>query len=730
MGSMTSPVLDPTNPFAQPSALPYALPDFTKIAFEHLEPAIRAGIAQERQEIEAIATNSEPATVANTLEALERSGDLLDRVLTVFFNQLGSDTHDGLDQLEEDITPDLSAHSDAIEMDGRLYARVLDLVAQVEAGTLTLDGPTAYLLTETEQDFRRSGVGLAPDDQDTLRDLNSKISSLEARFGRLLLAGTNDAAVLIEDASDLDGLAPDSIAAAAQAATAREHEGYLLELQLPSQQGVLAQLTNPRTRARVHAASVTRGALPGENDTRPVIIELVHLRARKAQLLGYEHYAAYIAADATARTTPAIMGMLSDLAPKAVANARLEGAALADFAAKAPTHDDVASAAPAVVTGDATPGSRDLGTGTGTETEVAAADWAFYSEAVRAERFNLSDSDLRPYLELDTVLTRGVFAAATALYGITFTPRPDLVAYHPLARIWEVFEADATPIGLFVGDFFTRESKSGGAWMNNLVDQSGLLGRKPVVVNNLNIPAPPAGEPALLTWDEVITLFHEFGHALHGLFSNVYYPSHSGTNVPRDFVEYPSQVNEMWAWDRGLLAAYAVHVETGEPMPSEWIDTLVSSRQFNEGFATTEYLAAALLDQAWHQMGPDDTPTSPDDVEAFEARALAAVGLDYAPVVPRYRSTYFNHIFGGGYSAGYYSYIWSEVLDADTAMWFESRGGMTIENGRAFRDGVLSVGGSLDPIEAFAAMRGRHAEIAPLLVRRGLSEISPDGVSA
>ena len=657
-------------------------------------PAVRAGIAQERAEVEAIASNPEPPSVENTIEALERSGQLLDRAVTVLFNQLSSDTTDELDAIEEELTPELSAHADFVAMEPRLFQRVRTLLEQINSGDLVVDAATKYLIEESDRDFRRSGVGLAAPEQEQLRELNSRISSLEARFGRLLQAATNESSVVLDGAAELDGLAPDAIAAAALAATERGHDGkYVIELQLPTQQGVLAQLKRADVRRRIHEASVNRGLVAGENDTRPVLLELAGLRAQRAKLLGYDHYAAYAASDGTARTTTAVMGMLDELAPRAVANAKQEASDLAEVARRYEPH-----------------------------LEFGAADWAFFSEQLRRDRFNLDDSALRPFLELDAVLNRGVFAAATELYGVTFTARPDLVAHHRDARVWEVFEEDGSALGLFIGDFFARESKEGGAWMNNLVDQSHLLGRRPVVVNNLNIPKPAAGEPALLTWDEVITLFHEFGHALHGLFSDVRFPSQSGTNVPRDFVEYPSQVNEMWAWEPKLLAQYAVHHETGEPMPQEWVETLIASRQFNEGFATTEYLAATLLDQAWYQLSPEDVPAAPDDVEDFEAAALARVGLDFAPVPPRYRSTYFKHVFAGGYSAGYYSYIWSEVLDAETVQWFTENGGLDRATGQAFRNAILAIGGSTDPIAAFAAMRGHEPQIQPLLNRRGLSD--------
>lgn len=684
--------LDPANPFATESTLPYGLPDFARIREEHYLPALLAGMAQQRAEIEAIATNPAAPTPENTLEALERSGRLLHRAATAFFNQSSSDSTPGLEAIEEEVAPLLAAHSDALYLDARIYARLEALHQAVESGDLTLEPDSAWLLHRQRTAFIRAGIGLDSESQDRLRALNAEITSLETAFGRKLLAGANAAAVLVTDERELDGLSSDARAAAAQAATDRGHEGaWLIELQLPTQQAPLAALRDRALRERLHTASVTRGATGGEHDTRATVLALVRLRAERARLLGYEHHVAYIAEDATAKTSQAATGILTQLAPAAVANARAEAADL-----QAALERDV-------------PGAT-----------LEAWDWAYYAEQVRKERRSLDDALLRPYLELERVLHDGVFRAATELYGIRFTERPDLQGYHPDVRVFEVHEEDGTPLGLFLGDFWTRESKRGGAWMNNLVDQSHLLGEKPVVVNNLNIPKPPAGEPTLLTWDEVITMFHEFGHALHGLFSDVRHPSQSGTEVPRDFVEYPSQVNEMWAWEPSILRAYAVHHVTGDPMPQEWVDTMLASRLDNEGFATTEYLAAALLDQAWYQLAPDEAPTDVAEVEPFEAAALERAGIAFAPVPPRYRTTYFNHVFGGGYSAGYYSYIWSEVLDADTVTWFEENGGLSRANGERFRRTLLAKGGSGDPMDAFRELRGRDPEIAPLLARRGL----------
>lgn len=695
---MTSdvPRLDPTHPFARPSALPYGLPDFRQVREEHYLPALLAGMAEQRAEVEAIATDPDAPTVGNTLEALERSGQLLERAAAAFFVQLGADATPGLQAIEEEVAPLLAAHSDAIWLDARLHARVEALAARLEADGTPTSPDTVYLLHRTRTRFARAGVGLGPDEQERLRAINAELTSLDARFGRLLLAAANDAAVLVSDAAELDGLPEGARAAAAQAAQERGDEGaWLLELQLPTQQSVLSSLHDRGLRERVMRASLGRGATGDDTDTRATLLQMVRLRAERARLLGFEHHAAYVAADATAGSAQAVEDMLTRLAPAAVANARAEAADLQ--AALAADH----------------PGAT-----------LEAWDWAYYAARVRQQRRALDEAELRPYLELERVLADGVFRAATGLYGLTFAERHDLVGYHPDVRVFEVFDADGTGLGLFLGDWWTRPSKRGGAWMNSLVDQSTLLGTAPVVVNNLNVPKPPPGSPTLLTWDEVITMFHEFGHALHGLLSAVRYPSQSGTSVPRDFVEYPSQVNEMWAWDPQVLGAFAVHHETGEPMPREWVDTLLAARQDGEGFATTEYLAAALLDQAWHRLAPQDVPTDPEQVEQFEARALADAGVDLATVPPRYRTAYFNHIFCSGYAAGYYAYIWSEVLDADTVEWFGENGGLRRENGDTFRARLLSRGGSIDPLQAFDDLRGRAPRIEPLLVRRGLAGAS------
>ncbi|GGO22116.1 M3 family metallopeptidase [Microbispora bryophytorum] len=658
------------NPFLSPSTLPYGLPPFQEIREEHYAPAFEQGMAEQIAEVEAITGNPEPATFENTVEALERSGALLERVSAVFFNQASSDTTPGVQEIQKDVTPRLAKHADAIHLDAELFARI----QAVEAA----DEEQRWLLKRYLTDFTRAGATLGPQDQARLREINERLSALGTAFQQNLLADTNERAVVVEDVAELDGLSQDAIQGLADQARERGLDGrYLITLVLPTGQPTLAELTNRSLRERIHRASAGRGAANAE-----LIKEIAVLRRERARLLGYENHAEYVLADQTAGTTRAVTEMLDRLVPPAVANARKEQADLEEIAGH----------------------------------PIQPWDWAFYSEKVRKARYDIDSRRMRPYFELNTVLEKGVFNAASRLYGVTFHERPDLYGYHPEVRVFEVRDEDGSPLGLFLGDFHARASKRGGAWMNSLVKQSGLEGTRPVVVNNLNIVK---GEPTLMTFDEVNTMFHEFGHALHGLFSDVRHPRFSGTSVPRDFVEYPSQVNEMWATHPEILAEYARHHETGEPMPQDLVDRMLETQKFNQGFATLEYLAATLLDWAWHTAYDGDGDAG-EDVEEFERRALREAGVDLPTVPPRYRSTYFAHIWASGYSAGYYSYIWSEVLDADTVEWFNENGGLRRENGDTFRRALLSRGGSVDSMTAFRDFRGRDPEITPLLDRRGL----------
>ncbi|MDR6970351.1 M3 family metallopeptidase [Leifsonia shinshuensis] len=675
---------DTSNPFFSPSTLPYGLPPFAEIRDEHYRPAFERGFAEQLAEVDAIVATDASPTFENTMLPLERSGQVLQRVAEVFFNKSSSDSTDFTNALEEEIAPQLAAHSDAIRLNPRLYERIADLHARLDE--LGLDAESRYLVERYYAEFTLAGAGLDEAGKERLRGYNQQLSTLTTRFEKNLLADTNDLAVVFDTAEELAGLGEGELSAAAQAAAERGLEGkYVVTLVLPTGHPWLADLTNRASRERIMAASRSRGIRGGDNDNRDLVLEITRLRAERARLLGFDTHAAYVTADETARTPEAVADMLGRLAPAAARNARTEQADL----------------------------QRQLPDGE----NVEAWDWAHLTGKVRAEKFDVDFAAMRPYFEAERVLRDGVFYAATRLYGITFTERPDLVAYHPEARVFEVRNEDGSGLGLYILDLYTRDSKRGGAWMNPLTAQSDLLDTPTAVVNNLNVPKPAAGEPTLLTYDETNTLFHEFGHALHGLFARVTYPKFAGTNVFRDFVEFPSQVNEMWMLWPEVLENYAVHYVTGERMPQDLVDRLHAAEGFNEGFATSEYLAAALLDQAWHRITADDEVT---DVAAFEADALAAVGLDNPAVPPRYASTYFAHTFSGGYDAGYYSYIWSEVLDADTVEWFRENGGLLRENGDRFRNRLLGVGGSKDPLEAYRDFRGRDAEIEPLLKRRGL----------
>lgn len=672
-----------SNPFLSPSDLPYQLPPFAKIRDEHYRPAFEHGLREQLAEIEAIAADTAPPTFENTMLPLERSGQTLLRVAEVFFNKSSSDSTDFTNELEEEIAPKLAAHQDAIRLNPALYERISTLHRQLDA--LDLDSESRYLVERYHTEFTLAGAALGDDDKARLREYNQRLSTLTTRFEKNLLADTNGLAVVFDTAAELDGLGEGELSAAAEAARERGLDGkYVVTLVLPTGHPWLANLTDRGSRERIMTASRARGIHGGEHDNTGLVLEITRLRAERARLLGFDTHAAFVTADQTAKSPQAVADMLGRLAPPAARNARAEQSDLHAQAGGLP---------------------------------VESWDWAPLTEKVRQATYDVDFAAMRPYFEAERVLRDGVFYAATRLYGLTFQERPDLVAYHPDARVFEVSNEDGSGLGLYILDLHTRDSKRGGAWMNPLISQSELLDNPTVVVNNLNVPKPAAGSPTLLTYDETNTLFHEFGHALHGLFARVTYPKFAGTNVYRDFVEFPSQVNEMRMLWPEIVENYAVHHLTGERIPQELVDRLHASEAFNEGFATSEYLGAALLDQAWHSITADDTVT---DVAAFEAAALAAVGLDNPAIPPRYASTYFAHTFSGGYDAGYYSYIWSEVLDADTVEWFHENGGLTRANGDRFRERLLGVGGSKDPLEAYRDFRGRDAIIEPLLKRRGL----------
>ena len=676
--------IDAANPFAQRSTLEYELPPFAQIKEEHYLPAFYAGCEEQLAEVEAIISSGE-ATFENTFVALEKSGQMLARMLMVFYNKSSSDTSDSLIAIEEEMAPKLSAHSDSIKLNPELFARIKKLYEN--RASLGLNEEDANLVDKYYTDFIHAGAHLTEAQRETLKGLNEQLSKLQTQFDKSVLAEINDQAVIVDDVKDLDGLSENEIAACQAAAKDRGLEGkYLIGAVNFSGNPLLASLKNRELRKKVMQNSLMKANRDNENDTKKILVEMATLRATRAKLFGVKNHAEWVLQTNTAKNPINVHKMLRQIAPSAVRNAKAEGA--------------------------------DLQKAIGDGLQLESWDWDLYTEKVRLEKYNVDTTAMRQYFELERVLEDGVFFAANKLFGISFKERKDLLTYHPEARAFEVFNEDGSKMGLYIGDFYTRDSKHGGAWMNNLVDQNFLFNQLPVVVNNLNIPKPPAGQPTLLTFDEIVTLFHEFGHALHGLLSQVKYIRTSGTNVERDFVEFPSQVNEMWILWPEVVQNYARHYESGEKLPQEWIDNLNASKTFNEGHDTTSYLAAAILDLAWHELEDGQTV---DDVIAFEKKAIEDYGLDYSPVPTRYRSTYFSHIFAGGYSAGYYGYIWSEILDAETVDWFKENGGLSRKNGQHFRDQLLGRGSSIDSMQMFKNFRGREATIEPLLKRRGLN---------
>lgn len=696
MNTTASSPAAPANPLFARSTLPYELPPFDRIDNQDIAAALEAGMAQQKREIDLIAQNSAEPSFENTVVAMERSGELLNRASTVFGNLSASNTNPELEKLQTEMAPKLSAHSDSIYLNSFLYARVKSLYDKRES--LQLDPESKRLLERYEVMFVRAGARLSNDEKSRLRQMNEQLSTITTQFRQAVLKGVNASAVTVDNVAELDGLPESQIAVAAEAAKSRGLTGkWVIALLNTTGQPPLSQLKNRALRERIYKTSIGRG-WGGENDTTAFIAQIVKLRSDRAALLGYPTHAAYILEDETALTPEAANKMLAQLTPPAVANAKSEAAdmqKLIDAQAKAN-------------------GTRSF--------KLEAWDWDFYAEQVRSARYSYDESQVRPYFEMDRVLRDGVLFAAHELYGVNFKQRTDLPVYQPDVLVFEVTNEDGSPLGLFLVDWYARENKRGGAWMNTFVDQSRLMGTRSIVVNNLNIPKPPAGQPTLLTFDEVTTAFHEFGHALHGLFSNVEYPQFSGTNVPRDFVEFPSQYNEMWATDPRVLANYAKHYQTHAAMPQALMDKVLAARKFNQGFATTEYLAAALLDQSWHQLAAGTTPSA-SDVQSFEDKALTRAGVKLDDILPRYRSTYFSHVFSSpsGYSAGYYAYIWSDVLARDTEHWFNTHGGLKRSNGDQLRAKILSRGFSMDALTMFRDFYGKDPEIGPLLESRGLN---------
>lgn len=694
-----APATAPGAVFNADSPLPFHYPQFDRITDADFGPAFDAGMAQQLKEIQAIADNPAKPTFDNTIVAMEKSGRTLDRATTVFFNLVGADTNPAREALQSQYAPKFSAHGDAIRLNPKLFARIKTLY-DGRAG-LGLDAEGVRLVEKTYEDFVRSGAALSDKDKARIREINTQASKLGTQFSQNVLAEVNDSAVVVDDVARLKGLSDEQIAAAAEAARSRKLDGkYVIALLNTTGQPPLAQLEDRALREQIHKASVARGSRGNQWDNTAIISQVTRLRAERARLLGYPTHAAFVLADETARTPEAVNRVLGQLAPPAVANAKKEAAELQAMI----DAEQKAAGQPTF--------------------KLEPWDWAYYSEKVRKAKYDFDEAELKPYLEMKNVLENGVFFAATQLYGITFKQRTDLPKYHPDTWTYDVFDKDGKPLSIFIFDPYARQSKRGGAWMNTYVSQSDLTGFKPVVANHLNIPRPSAGKPTLLTWDEVTTTFHEFGHALHGFFQDVKYPYFS-MNVPRDFVEYPSQVNEMWADWPSILANYAKHYQTGAPMPKALLDKVLAAANFNQGFATTEYLGSAMLDQRWHQLPADKLPDA-SGVMAFEAAAMKQDGTDYAPVPPRYRTPYFSHIMGG-YSAGYYAYIWSEILDANTVDYIKAHGGLTRANGDRLRERVLAPGGKIDAGRLYPDFAGKEATIGPLLKKRGLVAGVSDG---
>ena len=681
----------PANPLLAPSNLPYDAPPFDRIHDSDYVPAIEAAMREHQAEIDRIATDLAAPTFENTIVAMERSGATLTRVVQIFENVTQSNTDPALDAAKDLIEPKLQAHDDSIHLNAQLFARVKAVHAGAEAQKL--DTKSRYLLDETYKDFVHAGAALSPADQARLRTLNQQITKLQTTFQQKLLSATSGGAIVVKDASELAGLDKQAVDAAAEAGKARGHAGeYVLPLRNTTQQPTLVKLTNRDLRARIMAASEHRGDAEGPDDVRDLVAQLAHLRAEKAKLMGFDSFAAYTLDNQMAKTPDAAMKLLDSLVPGATAKARGEAADMQ-----------------AII--DAQHGGFKL----------ASYDWNFYSEQVRRAKYDLDEAQTRPYFEIDRVLHDGVFFAANQLYGVTFKERHDIPLYQPDVRTFEVFDADGSPIALFYADYYARPNKQGGAWCDALVPPSDLLSRRPVVVNVANFTKPAPGQPALISFDDVTTMFHEFGHALHAIFSKQHYPSQSGFNMARDVIEFPSQFNEHWALDPAVFANYARNYKTGEAMPAPMVEKIKRAKTFNQGYMLTEYLAAALLDLEWHAL-PADAPLQTPDV--FEAAALKKHAIDLDAVPPRYRTTYFAHIWAGGYAANYYAYLWAEVLDDDAYAWFTEHGGMTRANGQRFRDMMLAPGHTADPMELYRAFRGHDPDTAPLLRQRGLDSKS------
>ncbi|HEX2724168.1 MAG TPA: peptidyl-dipeptidase Dcp [Gemmatimonadaceae bacterium] len=684
-----APGLSASNPFAAPSTLPYQAPDFRRIHNADYMPAFDAGMKQQLAEIDAITSQSAAPTFENTIVPMENSGAVLTRVSKVFNAITSAHTSDSLQKIQEEVAPRLAAHGDAIFLNDKLYQRVKSIYDR--RASLGFSQEQKALVELYNRMFVRAGANLAESDKVKLRALNQEESKLTTEFQNRLLAATKAGALVIDNVADLEGMTPDAIAAAAAAAKQRGLEGkWVISLQNTTQHPAQPSLKKRAVREHLFIASTTRAEKGDSNDTRAIVQRLAQLRGEKAKLLGFPTWSAYALDNQMSKTPANALKLLMDLVPAATAKARTEIGSMQALIDREKSGF-----------------------------KLAPWDWQYYAEQVRKEQFALDESQIKPYFEMDRVLRDGVFFAAGKLYGLTFRERKDIPVYHPDVRVFEVFDADGKPLALFYADYFKRDEKGGGAWMDVFVDQNGLTGTKPVVFNVANFTKPAAGKPALMTFSDVTTMFHEFGHALHGMLSNTRYPTVSGTNTPRDFVEFPSQFNENWALEPAVFANYAKHFSTGAPMPQDLVAKIKKVGTFNQGFATTEYLAASLLDIAWHTL-PPGSPLQ--DVNRFESDALKRYNIAMAEIPPRYRTTYFSHIWPGGYASSYYAYLWSEVLDHDAYAWFQENGGLTRANGQRFRDMVLSRGSTQDPADLYRLFRGREPSVEYLILHRGLKE--------
>ena len=690
-----SATLPASNPFAKPSTLPFETPDFAKIKDSDYLPALLAGMAQQKQEVMAIANNPAPPTFGNTVVAMERSGLLLERANLAFSAVNGANTNDTLQATDTKTSPLFAAHNDFIFLNPKLFQRFKTL--HDNQASLGLNAEQAKVLDVYYKQFVHAGAELSPAKQAQLKVMNTRLSTLQTQFSQKLLAAAKTGALHVTDAGALAGLSPEKIAAAEQAAKDRKVAGYVLPLQNTTQQPALDSLTSHDTRQKLMDASLNRAEHGDANDTRATLAEIAQLRAKKAALFGYSNWADYTLYDQMAKDRATAIGFLDRLAPATAAKQRQEAADI-----------------------------RALAQSQGANFTPTAADWNYYAEQIRKQRFALDSDQLKPYFEFNKVLTDGVFYAANQLYGLTFTERKDIPTWSPDMRVFEVHNEDGSQLALFMIDPWKRDNKNGGAWMSNLVQQSYLRGTKPVIFNVENFTKPAAGQQMLISFDDVSTMFHEFGHALHGMFAAQTYPTLEGTNVARDFVEFPSQFNENWALDPKVLPHYAVHYQTGQVIPADLVAKIKSARTFNQGYENGEVLEAARLDLDWHSL-PATAPRQ--DVDRFEAQALAASGYDTADVPPRYRSSYFLHIWSNGYSAGYYAYPWTRMFGQDAFNWFETHGGLTRANGQRFRDMVLSRGNTLDYADMYRAWAGHDPSINPYLEYYGLPVID-EGTTA